>query len=727
MYELLAPAGNKECALAAIQSGADAVYLGYSSFSARAGADNFDLSALREIISYAHIFGVKIYVTMNTLIKEREREEFLSTLVAVHNAGADGILLQDIFLGKYIHEHYPSIVLHLSTQAGVNNVYGASLAKEYGFSRVVLARETGIEDIREISKIIETEAFVQGALCTCFSGQCYFSSFIGGNSGNRGRCKQPCRKRYTYDTGERKENYALSLSDLCVGEKVEDLLSAGVYSLKIEGRMRRPEYVAAAVRYYKKLLSGGNAEAEFSDLKRTYNRGNYTEGLAFGQDKRFLSTAVQGHIGEKVGIVKVLNGKYYVESRETFSDGCAFKILRGGEEVGGGSLVKRDGRGFYLSSRERLKNGDSVFITTDTAVTARLLCGERKQKINVTVRGEEGDFLTAESAEYGITMTSDFRLQTAKTAPMSEADVKNCFAKTDGAVESITQVSLKGNCFALKSELNAFRRAFYAAVYARLSENKNVQYEYIPAEKRPILKAKNPKKAVMGASLAGIDADIYIYKPNDYEALPSAVLPEKGEKYLYLPPFLSGEEIEKIEKDVAPFDGIYCDGTYGLVLAKKWGKKLFAGTGFNLSNTDDILPEFDNYVLSKELDLTEQQELATRNAFVLTAGSLKLMDIIYCPFGKKCAACEKRGQYALTDEGGRSFTLRRYRVGGRCRFELYNCASLLAPQDFAGVLIDLSDLPMPALKAVAEGYEKQEKIKELLGAVTAGHSKKSVL
>jgi hypothetical protein len=193
---------------------------------------------------------------------------------------------------------------------------------------------------------------------------------------------------------------------------------------------------------------------------------------------------------------------------------------------------------------------------------------------------------------------------------------------------------------------------------------------------------------------------------------------------------LSGEEIEKIEKAVAPFDGIYCDGTYGMILAKQWGKKLFAGTGFNLSNTYDISPEFTYYVISKELDFAEQRELSAKNAFVLSAGSLKLMDIIYCPFGKKCAACEKRDKYALTDEGGRSFALRRYRVGGRCRFELYNCAALLAPQDFAGVLIDLSDLsalPMPALKTVAEKFEDQEKIKELLGAVTAGHSKKSVL
>ena len=259
MLEILAPAGNLECALAAINSGADAVYLGLaSSFSARQGADNFDAEAFREIIRRAHLFGKKVYVAMNNVVKTSNDEinSFIKDLLFAWEEGADAIILQDAFLAKRIHEAYPEMVLHMSTQAGICNIEGAKFAKECGFSRVILARETPLSEIKEIASFIETEVFVQGALCTCFSGQCYFSSFAGGNSGNRGRCKQPCRKLYSYNRkGHEEKSYALSLSDLCVGEYIEKLIDIGVASFKIEGRMRRAEYVAAAVNQLKKALN----------------------------------------------------------------------------------------------------------------------------------------------------------------------------------------------------------------------------------------------------------------------------------------------------------------------------------------------------------------------------------------------------------------------------------------------------------------------------------------
>lgn len=728
MYELLAPAGNKECALAAIHSGADAVYLGYSAFSARAGAENFDMDGLTEIIKYAHVFGVKIYVTMNTLVKESESETFLSTLIAVHNAGADGILLQDVFLGKTIHERYPQITLHLSTQAGVNNLYGAILAKEYGFSRVVLARETGLKDIGEIAKIIESEVFVQGALCTCFSGQCYFSSFAGGNSGNRGRCKQPCRKKYTYDRADGRACYALSLSDLSVGEKIADLLDMGVVSFKIEGRMRRPEYVAAAVAYYKKLLTSERVGNELSDLRRTYNRGNYTSGLAFGQDKRFLSSAVQGHIGEKVGVIKVINGRYYTESRERFSAGDGFKILRGGEEVGGAVFAGTDKRGFFLSSRERLKNGDGVFITTDTALNARLSDKKRKREVNVLVTVDEEGRMTASGES--VKLQSSFALQSAKNSPLTPEELTACFVKTDAPFTANVRTEVKGNFFAPKSVLNAFRREFYSGIYARLTENGKERYVYKPFAASPVRVQRGGKLAVIGRDFTGIRADIYIYKPRDYLNADAyrPEIPAGGELYLYLPAFLSGEEISFVEGNISFFDGVYAEGTYGLKLAERTGKKLFAGTGFNLTNSNGIAQRaFTYYALSKELDFSEQRILSGENAFVLSAGSLKLMDLLYCPFGKKCASCENRERYILTDESGRKFTVLRYRAGAGCRFELFNCAPLVAPQSFANTLIDISDLSMSVAKAVCENYTDEGTLKKILPGSTAGHSKNTVL
>ncbi|MDE5666958.1 MAG: U32 family peptidase, partial [Clostridia bacterium] len=377
MSEILAPAGDKNSVFAAVNAGANAIYLGMKEYSARSSAENFDYENFEEIAKYCRAFGVKVYVAMNTLVKDGELEDFLSCVVKVWNKGADAIIISDVFLGKYIKDSCPEIVLHLSTQAGVCNTYGAKLAKEYGFDRVILARETAFEDVEEIAKIIETEVFVQGALCTCFSGQCYLSSFAGGNSGNRGKCKQPCRKKYSIDrAGFEERAYRLSLSDLCAGENVNKLIEAGVASFKIEGRMRRPEYVAAAVKYYRNLIDNCEKSADLSDLsdlKRTFNRGNYTKGLAFGQDKSFISSSVQGHIGEFVGVIRVENGKFLCQTRQKFVKGDCFKILRDGKEVGGATFCGEVKGGFSLSSKSRLKNGDKAFVTTDTGLNSRLL------------------------------------------------------------------------------------------------------------------------------------------------------------------------------------------------------------------------------------------------------------------------------------------------------------------------------------------------------------------
>ena len=238
MVEILAPAGNLKNLITAVNSGANAVYLGLSNFSARKSSQNFTYDELKYAINYAKTYGVKVYIAVNTLIKDSEINEFIEAVGIAYSYGADAFILQDIFLGKLLKEYYPDICLHLSTQAGVCNEYGAKMAVEYGFSRAILARETKLSDIKKISSIIETEVFIQGALCSSFSGHCYFSSFIGGLSGNRGHCKQPCRKKYTLEGNDNFNGYLLSLSDLCVGKDIKTLIDLGVSSFKIEGRMR---------------------------------------------------------------------------------------------------------------------------------------------------------------------------------------------------------------------------------------------------------------------------------------------------------------------------------------------------------------------------------------------------------------------------------------------------------------------------------------------------------
>ena len=739
MLEILAPAGNIECANAAINSGADAIYLGLaSSFSARQGAENFDEAAFRAVLQHAHICGVKVYVALNTVIKATDGEfaRYIKDLLFVWNEGVDAIIMQDPLLGKKVHELYPEIVLHLSTQAGVCNVEGAKFAKLCGFSRVILARETPIAEIKKIAAFIETEAFVQGALCTCFSGQCYFSSFIGGNSGNRGRCKQPCRKIYAYDrNGNTEQNYALSLSDLCVGENIEKLIEAGVVSFKIEGRMRRKEYVAAAVAYYRAILDQEqNATQKLSDLKRTYNRGNYTAGLAFGQDKRFLSTAVQGHLGEKIGVVKVLNGAYHVESRFQPQNGDAFKILRDGNEVGGAIYAKQQRNGFVIMSKTRLKNGDSVFITTDTALNSRLLNASKKAVWKLDLCFVEGKKAYAIWKDCQI--ESDCMLQSAQNRALSVEEIKTCFYKTDGLPVDIVlnDIQLQGNIFIAKSELNAFRRKVYQAIVEKLCK-----------ANRPPLQEKeftydafsgtNSKTAVISDDFSMVSADVAVYKPKDYQVVPpNSFLTGAFEKYVYYPAFATQADLDAIKAMVKEYalDGIYAENYGGIPFALDNTMKLFAGTGFNLSNpysVDALLgfPYVAYYAISKELHEKEGAALLSDKAFALSSGNIKIMDLCYCPFGKTCAKCDKKDIYTLTDENGRKFPVRRYvSADGNCRFEVYNCAQLIGlGVDGAGKLLDLTLVENKEKAIAAKNNETLQK--QVYETYTSGHLKRGVM
>ncbi len=721
MCEILAPAGGKNSATAAINAGADAIYLGLSDFSARSSAENFNMAEFKEICGYAHAFEVKVYVALNTVVKDCELKKFFNTAVEAWNCGADALIIQDIFLGKYLKSKFSQIVLHLSTQAGTCNEYGARLAKEYGFDRVIVARETKISNIEKISKIIETEVFVQGALCTCFSGQCYMSSFAGGNSGNRGRCKQPCRKLYSIDRrGFEEEAYRLSLSDLCVGESIREFIRAGVKSFKIEGRMRRQEYVAAAVGYYKSILN--DERADLMVLKRTFNRGNYTNGLAFGQDKSFISSAVQGHIGEYVGVIKVENSKYVCLSSSKFSAGDGFKILRGGKEVGGGCFGGEAKGGFVVSSRDRLKNGDKVFITTDTALNKRLL--ENKRLIDLDISAKFYGGMPAEVVINGKVFKGKKELQYAQNRPLSIEDIEDSFNKIDiYPFRPRFKEVLTDNAFLPKSELNSLRREIYAEYYAWRSESKNKVIEANFGFETPI-SGQNVKTAVICTNLNSVTADIGILKLDSFSVdIESFLSAFRGEKYLFVPPYMTGEEVLRIKELCKDFDGIYCDSYFGLLLARELGVAFFAGTGFNITNALSLSQCKVKYIaVSKELTQKEAENLSAHNTFYLVGGNIKVMDLIYCPFEKKCADCDKRTDYTLTDSEGRKFPLRRYKTS-ECRFEVFNCADLSVKNCAMGKLFDLT------LSESAGGFKASLDLNEYeksLKNITRGHSVKGI-
>lgn len=723
MCEILAPAGDRDSAMAAINAGADAIYLGLTSYSARSAAANFGLEEFADISCYARALGVKVYVAMNTLVKDAELGDFLKTLAEVWNAGADAVILSDIFLGRYIKRLYPFIKLHLSTQSGVCNEYGAALAKKYGFDRVILSRETDFEDIKAIAAVIDTEVFVQGALCTCFSGQCYMSSFAGGNSGNRGRCKQPCRKLYSINReGFGEPAYRLSLSDLCIGVNINKYISAGVKSFKIEGRMRRPEYVAAAVTYYKKLLGSVNSPEDFSNLKRTFNRGNYTAGLAFGQDKSLISSAVQGHIGEFAGVIKVTGGKYLCLSDKKFCKGDGFKILRGGREVGGADFCDNASGGFILKSNVPLKNGDKAFITTDVELSKRLLSCKRRLKCKVSVKLLRGS--EAEIVINGFKYCGNEILQAAVDRPLGVEDIKKCFKKVDKYPFDVEfgEIVTDG-VFMPASGLNALRRGAFDGYFCLVSENKNPAAE-VPHGLPCPEKGENLKTAVISQNLETRFADVDIYKPEDYFSSAAQGGDFAGDKFLYLPPFMTGGEIRELLPAISAFKGIYCDGVWAVELAERIGKPLFAGCGMNIANRVSVCGCPAEYIaLSKELSEKELIPLCTSKTFVLSSGVVKVMDLVYCPFGKKCSSCDKRGFYVLTDENGRNFPLRRYKTEN-CRFEVYNCA-YLAGVSRTGTLIDATGISdVEGAVGAAHNFEKQ---REFYKNYTRGHANSPVL
>lgn len=296
-FELLAPAGNLEIFKGVIESGADAVYVGGSMFGARAYANNFTEEELLEAIDFAHLRGVKVYLTVNTLIKNSEFSKLYDYLLVYYKRGLDAVIVQDIGVVKAIHEYFPSMEIHTSTQMTVTGADGVRFLSQFGVTRVVMAREVSLAEMKRIHEEtgMELEAFVHGALCYSYSGQCLFSSILGGRSGNRGRCAQPCRLPYTVEG--KKDEYILSLKDMCGIKALDKLHDAGVYSLKIEGRMKQLEYACGVVKYYRSYIDSKKpvSDADYDRIKALGNRCGFTDRYYFDHNGSDMVTYVKSN------------------------------------------------------------------------------------------------------------------------------------------------------------------------------------------------------------------------------------------------------------------------------------------------------------------------------------------------------------------------------------------------------------------------------------------------
>ena len=332
--KIVAPAGNMERFYSAISATADEIYLGLKGFGARRNAENFTVEELKKAIDYAHLRGSRIFLTLNTIMTNREIELLYPTLKDLYNYGLDAIIVQDIGYAEYLHKNFPSIEIHGSTQMTVANYYEINYLKELGFKRIVLPRELSFEEIKEIRKNtdIELEVFVSGSLCISFSGNCYMSSFIGGRSGNRGMCAQPCRKEYKTSCGEK--SYFLSPKDQLYGlDEIKKLQEIGVESIKVEGRMKDVSYVYETVSYFRNLINGIDKE---ENTPKLFNRG-YSKGYFYDNDKSIMNRDYSYNMGEKIG--EVVDKSIRLDEDVVSGDGITF-VSKDYKNLGGTYINK---------------------------------------------------------------------------------------------------------------------------------------------------------------------------------------------------------------------------------------------------------------------------------------------------------------------------------------------------------------------------------------------------
>lgn len=514
MVELLAPAGSGDALRAAVNAGADAVYIGGSMFGARAYAQNPGEDALLTGIDYCHLHGKKIYMTVNTLLKEAELEETLYPfLLPYYRQGMDGLIVQDLGVAAFVKEYFPGLDVHASTQMTVTGAFGAAFLQKEGITRVVPARELSLEEIRTIIQEtgIEVETFIHGAMCYCYSGQCLMSSMIGGRSGNRGRCAQPCRLPYSLaDTSGRKLRDAsglLSMKDMCTVDILPELIDAGIASLKIEGRMKRPEYTAGVVEIYRKYIDcymeKGKSEYSVSPEDRAvlmdlYNRGGFSKGYYFQYNGRKMMTMDRpNHLGtEAAKVIRKDRKKIKLTALEPLYKKDILEILPGKDYT-----LKEDiprGTVFELPEvRTALAEGSVIHRTRNEHLLRELQEKYLSQNIKEKIKGELRIFrdfpaiLILNYCDIEIRVSAVIA-QKAENTPTTEETIRRQMQKTGNTpfVFENLQIKMEDQLFVSIRDLNELRRNGLQQLEERILEEAKRQTGSAPA--RPLVSAVQP-------------------------------------------------------------------------------------------------------------------------------------------------------------------------------------------------------------------------------------------
>nr|WP_317332767.1 DUF3656 domain-containing protein [uncultured Romboutsia sp.] len=723
--ELLAPVGSFEALKAAVQNGANAVYLGGKDFGARASANNFDRDELKEAVKYAHIRGVQVFVTTNTLRKENEIEDFLEYAKFLYDIDVDAIILQDIGMARLIKRELPDFELHASTQMVAHSLEDVKYLEGVGFDRVVLAREVTVEEIKYICDNCKAdiEVFVHGALCVCYSGQCLMSSMIGNRSGNRGRCAQPCRQRYelvdvyTGEVVNSNGDYLLSPKDLSTIEEIDKIIDAGVHSLKIEGRMKRPEYVATVIDGYRKTIDEYLATNKLNvsyetinDLYTIFNR-KFTKGLLLGDvGEDMMNSQLPNNQGLYVGTVVDYNKKskrLKIKLANTLKKGDGINLGGGtiGRIIKNGNIetIGYKGETIELDFVGEARKGQIVFKTSDSELMDRVQATFTQDKefvkniidAKITIKLGQKPILTLmDRNKNKVIVEGDKIVEEAMKVALSKEKVDTQLRKlgnTPYELDSL-EIELDENVSLPVSLLNQMRRDCIelldkerVSIKNRKYKNKNVKYkpvQYNRNKKQEIsVKVKNLEQ-LESALECGVDR-IYYEDTNTIDKAMSLAF-KYNKKVIYSAPrIIRNKEYNQLAKaNNAGVESVQV-GNYGSIDYFK-DKKLNIDYYLNAFNSETInyYKEIgaDTLCISQELNINEIKETIKYtdiNIESVVYGYTPLMITEYCPMGvivrdckkdKRVAKC-KESIYALRNSKGDEF---RVSQDIFCRSTIYN-------------------------------------------------------
>lgn len=776
--ELLAPAGSMESLIAAINKGADAIYLGGNKFSARAYASNFDNDTMMKAVDYAHSYKVKVYVTINTLLKENEMKEALKYAGYLYDIGVDALIIQDTGLINLIQKTYSDFELHASTQMTVHNDEGALYFTHKGLSRIVLSRELSLNEIKHISKDlgIETEIFVHGALCVCYSGQCLMSSMIGGRSGNRGRCAQPCRMEYTIkgENTSSKKAYLLSPKDMCLIDDVEEIIKSGTSSLKVEGRMKRAEYVSGVVDTYRKAIDKVIDKQKFdlkngrAKLTQLFNREGFSKAYLYKNiGKDMMSYNFPKNTGILVGRA-IDKNEIILDGNISLGDGIRYKhdgfvlgkIIRNGKEVKEafkGDKVKLIPNGY--------KKGDLIYRMSDKKLYDELKDDIKLYKRKILLQGEL-EFRVGlplklktkfNKKEYEV--LGDI-VEAAEKSPLDMKRVEECLIKSgeipykfenilfnvfeDGFIRISSLNNLRRELFEkiLKEETSSHRRNRFKSDICEktLKSGENLGFVYSCINKdqlKALLEDDDAKNIALDISYTKHKGALNI---SDFKNI-------ENKNLYFMTPNIIKEEFKNIVKQIdeaLPYIKGLITSNAGIINLYKDKLFIIGDYKLNLFNKEALdfyREDIDVVTLSLELNRKEIKEIMKNvnyNVAVGVYGKTELMVSEYCPIGstfgnksnsKECNGACMRDEFTLIDRKNEEFKV----LGDNsCRSHILNSLPLnlieeieeLKTFNISTFRIDFKDEKYNEVKLILSEVKKLKKSENRV--YTKGHYKRGV-